>query len=251
MKILIVEDEDAAARRLRRMIEEILPSASIVDNLETVSSVVSWLRINHQPDLILMDIHLADANCFEIFKQIEITSSVIFITAYDQYALQAFKVNSIDYLLKPVKKDELQASLLKWEKSHKQLDYSNLINQMLAKVTEKPQRFVVKYGQYIKAIDASDVALFYAEEKTINLLTFDNESFPVDYSLDKLNEILDNIKFFRVNRAVIINYKAISQMFSHLKGKIKIQTSVKTNLEIYVSTDRAHDFKLWLSGKHE
>lgn len=251
MKILIIEDEAAAARRLKRMIEEILPSATIVDNLETINSVVSWLKVNSQPDLILMDIHLADGSCFEIFKQIEITSPVIFVTAYDQYALQAFKVNSIDYLLKPVKKEELEISLSKWEKAHKQVDFNALINQMFSKNKEQPQRFVVKYGQYIKAIDAYDVALFYAEEKTINLLTFANESFPIDYSLDKLSEMLDNTKFFRVNRGVIINYKAISQMFSHLKGKIKIQPIVKTDLEIFVSTDRAHDFKLWLMGKPE
>ena len=116
MRILIVEDEQAAARRLTRLVKELQPDAEIVDNFETISDTVSWLMVNKQPDLMLMDIHLADGSCFEIFKQINVTTPVIFITAYDQYAIQAFKVNSIDYLLKPVKKEELEASLFKWKK---------------------------------------------------------------------------------------------------------------------------------------
>ncbi len=249
MKILIVEDEAAAARRLNRMVRELHPTVDIIDNMESIKSVISWITVNGQPDLMLMDIHLADGSCFEIFKQIEITSPVIFITAYDQYALQAFKVNSIDYLLKPVKKEELAESLLKWEKAHKQVDFSSLIEQMIVKTKEMPQRFVVKYGQFIKAIESDEIALFYAEEKSINLLTFSKETFPIDFSLDKLNEMLDKRKFFRISRSVIINYKAIGQMYSHLKGKIKIATVIPCNIETFVSADRAHDFKIWLTGK--
>lgn len=249
MKILIIEDESAAARRLQRILKEILPKAEIIENFETISSVVGWIKVNGQPDLMLMDIHLADGSCFEIFKQINISSPVIFITAYDQYALQAFKVNSIDYLLKPVKKEELELSIKKWEKAHTEVDFTSLVEQMLLKNKEKPLRFVVKYGQYIKAIDTEEIAIFYAEEKTINLITFNKEIFPIDFSLDKLNEMLDSNKFFRISRSVIINYKAIGQMFSHLKGKIKIQPVINCNIETFVSSDRAHDFKLWLMGK--
>ncbi|NVN93879.1 MAG: response regulator transcription factor [Bacteroidetes bacterium] len=251
MKILIIEDEQAAARRLSRLIAELLPDAEIIDQLETISDTVKWLMLNQQPNLILMDIHLADGSCFEIFKQIKVTAPVIFITAYDQYAIQAFKVNSIDYLLKPVKKEELQLSLQKWKASHKEVDFSALMEQMIQKTKDAPQRFVVKYGQFLKAIDSSEIALFYAEDKTINILTFDKQTYPIDFSLDKIQEMLDSRTFFRISRGIIINYKAIGQMFTHFKGRIKIESIVPSHLEIYVSADRASAFKLWLSGKSE
>jgi two-component system, LytTR family, response regulator LytT len=149
MRILIVEDEQAAARRLTRLVKELQPDAEIVDNFETISDTVSWLMVNKQPDLMLMDIHLADGSCFEIFKQINVTTPVIFITAYDQYAIQAFKVNSIDYLLKPVKKEELEASLNKWKNAQPKVDFTSLMEQMLQKTKDTPHRFVVKYGQYL------------------------------------------------------------------------------------------------------
>ncbi len=249
MKILIVEDEQAAARRLTRLVKELQPDAEIIDNFETISDTVSWLMVNKQPDLMLMDIHLADGSCFEIFRQVQVTTPVIFITAYDQYAIQAFKVNSIDYLLKPVKKEELEISLTKWKNSYHKVDFTALIEQMVQKTKETPHRFVVKYGQYLKAIDTKEIALFYAEDKTINMLTFDKQSYPIDFSLDKLSEMLDKREFFRINRGVIINYKAIGQMFSHFKGRIKIESIVPCPIETYVSADRAQSFKQWLSGK--
>jgi len=249
MKILIVEDEQAAARRLIRLVKELKPDAEIIDNFETISDTVSWLMVNKQPDLMLMDIHLADGYCFEIFKQVQVTAPVIFITAYDQYAIQAFKVNSIDYLLKPVKKEELANSLVKWENSCHEVDFTALLAQMLQKTKEIPHRFVVKYGQYLKAIDAKEIAVFYAEDKTINMLTFDKQCYPIDFSLDKLSEMLDSRLFFRISRGVIVNYKAIGQMFSHFKGRIKIETIVSVAVETYVSADRAQAFKQWLSGK--
>lgn len=249
MKIIIVEDEQAAFRRLSRLLTELQPNAEIIHHFETISETVKYLMSNNQPDLILMDIHLADGSCFEIFKQVKLSAPVIFITAFDQYAIQAFKVNSIDYLLKPVKKEELAASLTKFENSGHEVDFKALMEQMLQKTKERPYRFVVKYGQFLKAIEAKDIAIFYAEDKTINILTFDKQSYPIDFSLDKLSEMLDNSIFFRINRGVIINYKAIGQMFTHFKGRIKIETIVKVPVETYVSADRGSAFKQWLSGK--
>jgi DNA-binding LytR/AlgR family response regulator len=249
VKILIVEDEQTAARRLIRLVKEILPDAEIIDNFETISDTVGWLMVNKQPDLILMDIHLADGSCFEIFKQIQVTAPVIFITAYDQYAIQAFKVNSIDYLLKPVKKEELALSLVKWKNSRHEVDFTALIAQMVQKTKETPHRFVVKYGQYLKAIDTNEIAVFYAEDKSIYMLTFDKQTYPIDFSLEKLTEMLDSKTFFRINRGVIINYNAIGQMYSHFKGRIKIETLLPCPVETYVSADRAQSFKQWLSGK--
>ncbi len=249
MRILIVEDEQAAARRLTRLVKELQPDAEIVDNFETISDTVSWLMVNKQPDLMLMDIHLADGSCFEIFKQINVTTPVIFITAYDQYAIQAFKVNSIDYLLKPVKKEELEASLFKWKNAQPKVDFTSLMEHMLQKTKDTPHRFVVKYGQYLKAIDSEDIALFYSEDKNIYILTFDKQFYPIDFSLDKLSEMLDNKLFFRTNRSMIINYKTIGQMYTHFKGRIKIEPNIPSPLEIYVSSERAQAFKQWLSGK--
>lgn len=249
MRILIVEDEAAAARRLIRIIKELEPAVEISDVFETISDTVTWLQINASPDLILMDIHLADGSCFEIFRQIEVKSPVIFITAYDQYAIQAFKVNSLDYLLKPVKKEELEQSLKKWKNRDSNPNLQYLIEQMLSKTKEQPRRFVVKYGQFLKAIDASDAALFYAEDKNVLLQTFDNQSFPIDFTLDKLENILDPAIFYRISRGVIINYNAIGQMYTHFKGRIKIDPTVKCPVETYVSTERTSDFKLWLAGR--
>jgi DNA-binding LytR/AlgR family response regulator len=231
------------------MLKEILPDAEITDNFETINSLVSWLNVNKMPDLMLLDIHLADGSCFEIFKQIKITSPVIFITAYDQYAMQAFKVNCIDYLLKPLKQVELVKSIEKWENSLIKTDFSLLIEQMLHKTKETPLRFVVKYGQFIKAIDVSEVALFYASDKMICITTFDNQTYPIDFSLDRIMEMIDTNSFFRISRSVIINYKSIGQMYAHLKGRIKIATTVNSNVETNVSADRASDFKRWLAGK--
>ena len=250
MRILIVEDEQAASRRLIRLVKEIHPNSEILDNFETICDTVNWLMVNSHPDLILMDIHLADGSCFEIFKQIKVTAPVIFITAYNQYAIQAFKVNSIDYLLKPVKKEELVASFTKWENSRHEVNFTGLIEQMLKQTKETPHRFVVKYGQYLKAIDANEIAAFYAEDKCINILTFDKQNYPIDFSLDRLTEMLDPIHFFRISRGIIINYKAIGQMFSYFKGRIKIESIVQLPVETYVSADRASSFKLWLSGKN-
>jgi DNA-binding LytR/AlgR family response regulator len=249
MKILIVEDEQAASRRLIRMIKELLPDVEILENFETIRDTISWLMVNKQPDLMLMDIHLADGSCFEIFKQIAVNSPVIFITAYDQYAIQAFKVNSIDYLLKPVKKEELALSLEKWRNAQPNVDFTSILEQIKHINKDIPQRFVVKYGQYLKAIDAKDIALFYSKDKSIYLLTFDNQSFPIDYSLDKIYEMLDSKSFFRCNRNFIINYAAIKQMHTHFKGRVKIDAVIPTDLELFVSPDRAQAFKLWLAGK--
>ncbi|MCX6231655.1 MAG: LytTR family DNA-binding domain-containing protein [Bacteroidetes bacterium] len=205
--------------------------------------------VDPQPDLILMDIHLADGSCFDIFKQTEVKSPVIFITAYDQYAIQAFKVNSIDYLLKPVKKEELAISLQKWENTKGRIDFTSIMEQMIQQAKPNPQRFVVKYGQYLKAIDAADIAFFYSKDKAIYIHCFDKQSYPVDFSLDKIMEMLDSKCFFRCNRGIIINYKAIGQMFTHFKGRIKIEAVIPSPVELYVSSDRAQAFKAWLAGK--
>ena len=182
----------------------------------------------------------------------EVTCPVIFITAYDQYAIQAFKVNSIDYLLKPVKKEELLFSLNKLKNLTKPAsgefipDMKALVEQLMKKPKAYQKRFSVKYGQFIKSIEVAQIALYYSEDKVVFIHTFDGERFPIDYSLDKLQELIDPMDFFRIHRSMIINYYAIHKMFSHLKGRIKIVLKTKFDEDILVSADRAADFREWL-----
>ncbi|MCX6272391.1 MAG: LytTR family DNA-binding domain-containing protein [Bacteroidetes bacterium] len=250
MNVLIIEDEVAAARRLAKMVKETDPGAVILDMLESVAAAVSWFRTYGQPDLVMMDIHLADGSCFEIFKLVDVSCPVIFITAFDQYAIQAFKVNSIDYILKPVKQIELEASFRKLKNLHKagpMPDLRILMEQLLEKPKSYHQRFSVKFGQYIKSLEINQIALFYAEEKAVFILTFENQRYPLDISLDKLEAQLDPSGFFRINRGVIINYHAISQMFTHLKGRIKIEPKVAFTGEAIVSAERASAFRDWIN----
>jgi two-component system LytT family response regulator len=250
MKILIVEDEAAAARRLAKMVSELLPEALIVDQLESVTATVAWFKTHGQPDLMLMDIHLADGSCFEVFKQAEITCPVIFITAYDQYAIQAFKVNSIDYLLKPVKKEELEFSFEKLKKIQPTAavpDFKSMIEQLLEKPKAYQQRFAVKFGQYIKSVEIKQIAMFYAEDKIVFLITVDGQRYPIDISLDKISDQLDPADFFRINRSAVISFHAIKQMFTHFKGRIKIETKTAFDKDLLVSADRLAQFKVWIN----
>ncbi|MCX6290999.1 MAG: LytTR family DNA-binding domain-containing protein [Bacteroidetes bacterium] len=251
--VLIIEDEEPAAGRLLKMLKEIDPGIVVLDVIVSVNSAVDWLKQHTPPDLILMDIHLADGESFEIFKKTEVTSPVIFITAYDEYAIRAFKVNSIDYLLKPVKKDDLQQALGKFHKLHTAKpgvasDFSKLLETLKAPKQEYKKRFIIRFGDHIKSIDAKDVAYFFTEDKINFLKTHDNKTYPVDYNLDKLEAMLEPAVFFRINRQFIISIKAIDQMFAFSKSRVKVKLVPPTDADTIVSTERSADFKDWLGG---
>ena len=226
MRILIIEDETPAADRLKKMIQEFESGAEITSNLVSIASAVNWLKENPTPDLIFMDIHLSDGDSFQIFNEIEVPAPVVFVTAYDQYALEAFKVNSIDYLLKPVKKDDLQSALDKF----KRRDISNmqqmmeLLKQMNVSPSKKEtqKRIVIRYGDTIKMVDIMDVAYFYTEDKINYLCTKDNLRYPIDQNLDELESIVDGAIFFRINRQFIINIHAIDKMLAWSKSRVKV-----------------------------
>ena len=250
MKVLIIEDEQDVARRLIRLIGEVAPDFEIQGITDSVEDTVKWLRSNPAPDLLFMDIHLADGISFEIFKQVEIQSPVIFTTAYDNYAIQAFKVNSIDYLLKPINKLELEKAISKFRARARKvtptLDYSQLADI----IREKEQkRIVVRYGQKLKAIEIQDVACFYTENKAVYLHTFSDERYPIDERLDALEKILDPYLFFRVNRSAIVNFKAIHEMYAYSKSRVNIELKKPLELSFTSSTERSSDFKEWLAGK--
>lgn len=252
MKILIIEDEPATAQRLKKLVEEIEPDARILDMLDSITSSVEWLRNHAEPDLLFLDIHLADGLSFDIFREVTVGCPVIFTTAYDQYAIRAFKLNSIDYLLKPVKKNELADAIRKYKKLQAPAPAIDLA--MLAELVGKEgkeylKRLMIRIGSQLKVIGISDVAYFYIDEKIVFAVTFSKNRYPVDFSLDELENQLDPANFFRINRAFIISLQSIDSMITYSKARIKVKLKPPCELESISSTDRSPLFREWLKGK--
>ncbi len=251
MKIVILEDELMASKRLRSIVSKLEPSAEILEVLDSVESAVAWFKKHPMPQLIFMDIQLADGISFEIFNQVTITAPVIFTTAYDEYTLKAFKVNSIDYLLKPLKSDEVHQSLKKFRDLNQNsniIDYQQLALALESQTTQKQQRIVVKYGQHIEAIDLSKAAYFYTEEKIVFMRTLEGKRFALDYTLEELAQLLDPKKFFRINRQFVVSIDAIDKMYQYSKSRVKLILKPPMNIDTIVSTDRSSNFKKWLAG---
>ncbi len=218
MKYLIIEDEDPAALRLEKMIREIMPDAIMIGHLVSVRSAVEYLKNNLPPDLIFLDIQLGDGISFEIFNSVTPKCPVIFTTAYDQYAVKAFKVNSIDYLLKPIKKEELVEAISKF-KQRSTTGHTDTVNfekltTILNTKSDYQKRFLIRFGDTIKAVEVTDVAYFYTENKINYLQTFDRKTYPIDQNLDQVEAIIDPNAFFRINRQFIVNVKVIHRMIS-------------------------------------
>lgn len=251
MKVLIIEDEDPAAKRLQKLLKEIEPGINVVGHIVSVSSAVKWFGEHEQPDLLFSDIQLSDGLSFEIFKSVEVTCPVIFTTAFDQYAIDAFKVNSIDYLLKPIKKEELENAVAKYKKmsaapAAPAIDLSKLLQTLNPVGTEYKKRFVVRYGEHIKTIDIEEVVYFYTEDKVTFLCTKDGRRYVIDYNLDTLDASLDPKSFFRINRQYIIGIHSIAEMFTYTKSRVLIKLNPPAKHETIVSTERSADFKHWL-----
>ncbi len=250
MKAIIIEDEKHTARRLEKMITELDPGIRVVEILDSIESSIAWFESNPLPDLIFQDIHLADGSGFEIYKSVRINCPVIFTTAYDKYAIEAFKVNSIDYLLKPVSREQLKNSLDKLRRlpgMSKSIDFEALANKLAPPAYQK--RFMVRYGQKIKVVATADIAYFYTLQGNNFFKTFDGMEYPSDDSLDKLESMLDPDRFFRINRQIIISLEAISEMYSYSKSRVKIELDPPCDFETIASTERSGGFKKWLSGR--
>ena len=250
MNVLIIEDEKVAANNLEKMLHKIDEKIFVQDKIDSIESAVKWFH-NNKTDLIFLDIHLADGLCFKIFEQIKIKTPIIFTTAYDQYAIKAFKVNSIDYLLKPIEIQELEQSLEKFKELNQiqnanTIDFDALIN-FYNKNIEYQERFIVRYAQKIKSIKTNDIAYFYVSNENVFLCTKGNNNYPIDYSLDKLENIINPKYFFRVNRQFIVNISSIKNMYSLSKSRIKIELKPKPDNEIIVSYNRMSDFRKWLN----
>lgn len=252
MNILLIEDEEPAAKRLHKMIMEIEPAAAVSDNIVSIVSGIKWLKENETPDLIISDIQLADGLSFEIFKAADVHCPVIFTTAYDQYAIEAFRVNSIDYLLKPVKKEELAIAISKYKKLQQAaptLNIEQLLKSIQPQTQDYKKRFVVRYGEHIKTIGIEDVAYFYTEDKINFLTTKENRRFTIDFNLDALESMLDPAAFFRINRQYIICIHSIAEMFAYSKSRVLVKLNPPAKHETVVSTERSADFKLWLGDE--
>lgn len=253
LKILILEDEEPAAKRLLKMVKEIEPGMELLDSIVSVSSAIKWLKENDTPDLILSDIQLSDGLSFEVFKEVKLRCPVIFTTAYDQYALDAFKVFSIDYLLKPIKKTELEAALAKFKTISPaakvpDVDITKLLDAYSLKTDPYKDRFIVRYGEHIKSINTEEIAYFYTEDKVNFLTTHEGRRFTVDFNLDNLESLLNPKHFFRINRQFIISFDSIAEMFAYTKSRVLIKLKPASKIETIVSTERSSDFKTWLGA---
>lgn len=251
MKILILEDEALAAERLIGLVKECAPETEVLAAIKSIKKGLQWLSEHAEPDLILSDIQLLDGLSFELFKQHPVNCPVIFTTAYDQYALQAFDVNSVDYLLKPVQKEKLCTALEKLgNRASKPLisaEHLETLAQMLDQRKPKyKSRFLVKLGNKIRSVATPDIAYFYTEEKLTFLVQTSGEKFPVDHSLEELESLLDPDAFFRINRKYTITHEAVSEIHPYFKGRLKIELNHSADDDIVVSADKTPLLKSWL-----
>jgi DNA-binding LytR/AlgR family response regulator len=249
-RIAIIEDEELFADSLEAILKELDPSFSILAKIGSVKVATEWLK-NNPVDLIFLDIHLSDGKSFEIFENIKLEIPVIFLTSYDQYAIKAFSVNSVDYLLKPVNIDDLKRAIDKFKKFSpadiNSIDYRELVKAMTEDRKDYKKRFLTSFGDKIKYIETDRIAYFFILERDIFLRDNDGSNYPVEYSLDKLQLILDPEKFFRINRKYLINISAIKNMFALGKSRIKIELFPKADENIFVSLSHTSEFRKWLN----
>ena len=258
MNIVIIEDERLTAQKLHSLIRRYDGSINLLVELSSVEESVSWFKksADIEVDLIFMDIHLEDGDSFQIVKALDLKTPIIFTTAYDDYMVNAFKVNSIDYLLKPINYEELVAAIEKFKSLKKIL---NVPGESLTQIKELldsigktslnqafKDRFMITVGTKIRAIKTSSIAYFYLEGGGVSLVTFENDVLPVDYSLEKLMQMIDPKQFFRVSRQFIVALNAIQLVHTYSAGKLKIDLKPKSTHEVFVSGDRITDFKEWL-----
>ncbi len=253
IRVVIIEDEPLVAKNLARMIKQLEPDAEIINSLDTVVSAVNWIKENPAPDLFFMDIQLADGVSFDIFDKVKVESPVIFTTAYNEYAIRAFKVNSVDYLLKPADKDQLQSALAKFKKhfgqNHLQADaqLNTLLENLRNKTTPKhKERFLAHYKGGIVPVAENKVA-YFLKDNIIYLATTDNEKLVTDYAtIDEIEELVNPETFFRANRQMIIHIEQVDTYKKHDTGKIELHLRCDKNLRVDISREKANAFVDWI-----
>jgi len=251
-KVLVIEDEKPAAEWLQQLILKFDPQISILAVIDSVRGATEWFSQHPAPDLAFMDIQLADGLSFEIFEKVTVPCPVIFTTAYEEYAIKAFKVNSVDYLLKPIAYNEMEAAFHKFSNQEKTLpviptvtvDLLNKVKEMLRK--QYKNRFVIKVGEHLKSIPVEDILFFYSLEKATYLCTSEFRTYLVDYSLDHISEMIDEQRFFRINRKYILSNQSIADIVVYSNSRLKIKLKKPTEESIIVSRDKVQGFKEWL-----
>lgn len=252
MKVLIIEDEELAVTKLHKTLITIDPSIEVVGSADSIRSSVDWLNNNAAPDLILMDIELADGQSFEIFNLTEVKTPVIFTTSYDEYAIKAFKVNSVDYLLKPVQKEELAAALNKFRKTqmnaHQDISIDSLVRELQQKLQPKDyrNRFLVKHGQKLVSIPTDDIAYFYSDGRINFFKTKDNKKFVIDYTMDELEHALNPKEYFRISRSFFVSINSIDKIDDYFGNRLVLGLRPEVDKEALVSREKVSDFKKWM-----
>lgn len=257
MKILIVEDEELAVKKLSKTLNDVEPNAVVAGITDSIQSTVTWLENNPAPDLILMDIELSDGQSFEIFSRVQVKSAVVFTTSYDEFALKAFKVNSIDYLLKPIQKEDLAAALEKYKKMKTlyttdnnaiELNMEALVKELQQKLLPKEyrKRFLVKHGQKLVSIDTDEIAYFFSDGRLNFFKTFDNRKFVVDYTMDELEDALDPGRYFRISRSFYISVASVEQIHDYFGNRLLLYLKPAVDKEAIVSREKVTDFKKWM-----
>ncbi|MEM6360787.1 MAG: LytTR family DNA-binding domain-containing protein [Bacteroidota bacterium] len=253
MNILIIEDETLAAEKLENLLKELDASVNILGKLKSIETVTDWFESSgDKPDLIISDIRLLDGLSFEIFKQVDYKGAVIFTTAYDQYAIKAFEVNSIDYLLKPVQKEKLKNSLEKFKSLNSAMEspfpYEELVAMIKGQQQEYKSRFMVRTGNKIVAVPVEKISYFYSQNKLTYIVTHDNKKYPLDQPLEVIDKQLDPKQFFRANRQFIITFESVDEIHPYFKGRVKINLKHQPDEEIIISAEKSPEFKKWLDN---
>lgn len=248
-KAMIIEDEAPAYNRLCKLIEQVAPEqVEIVGRLDSIGAARKWFSENSCPDLLFMDVHLADGSCFDLLKTVIIDCPIIFTTAFDQYTLEAFKTDGIDYLLKPVKKDDLHRAFQKFNRlghifGNDEQTHTPSLRQ------DYKKRFIIRYGEHIKTLDVSDIAYCFSINKSTCARTFTGQTYPLDFNLDGLEELLDPSDFFRINRQYLAHIRAIDEMKTYSKGRVFVLLQPATDESLIVSSEKSARFKRWLGGE--
>jgi two-component system, LytTR family, response regulator LytT len=252
MKILIVEDEELAVKKLQKTLTALDVSSDVVGVTDSIRSTVDWLKENQQPDLILMDIELADGQSFEIFNLTDVKSPVIFTTSYDEYALKAFKVNSVDYLLKPIQKEELQAALNKFQKlkadRKPDINLDGLVKELEQRLQAKQyrKRFLVKHAQKLVSVEIDEIGYFYSDGRLNFFKTTDNKKYVVDYTMDELEDMLDPEQYFRISRSFYVSANSIDKIDDYFGNRLILALRPPVDKEALVSREKVTEFKKWM-----
>lgn len=253
MKILIIEDEELAVKKLHKMLISIDKDVEVIANLDSIESSVEWLQNNETPDLIMMDIELLDGQSFEIFNRVKVMSPVIFTTSYDEYALKAFKVNSVDYLLKPIQKEDLTAALDKYKKmfvaaAPPSINMDMLVKELQQKLQPKEfrKRFLVKNVQKLVSVETDEIAYFYSDGRLNFFKTYDNKKYVVDYTMDEMEDMLDPEKYFRISRSFYVSIASVDQINDYFGNRLILTLKPAVDKEALVSREKVTEFKKWL-----